>query len=337
MIRNVSLINQVPLYLGGVEEIKQIVNAENPEFQTTADESENIKNNQFVNTLTIDGANRWEKILKIPTNINDVLEDRRFRVSARLKRSFPYTEIALKNDLSSLTNGDYTLFLDSVNSILKIRISVNSKSNFNEILNLLNAVCPANLIIDLWYKYDILTKCGDMLCGQYHITGTIGEIISSGMSLSNLTTRAAYAIEACGTFPNIGTIGVIFNQPMGMDDNSTSGLSNENPCGTLPIPGTVGLIIDDPIGTSFVCDRAQIEYDICNRLIASGTIGLTINNPLGASCIESSAVNQQGVCGALIAAGSVGLAAVMGAMALSTIRTFSPVNYMLCGELICGA
>ena len=50
MIRDVNLIGYLPPFIQEYMEIRKIMQAENPEFQFVEDESEIIKNNQFIQT-----------------------------------------------------------------------------------------------------------------------------------------------------------------------------------------------------------------------------------------------------------------------------------------------
>ena len=47
MIRNVNLIEHLPLFVQEFREIQGIMNAENPEIQSVEDNSEQIKNNML--------------------------------------------------------------------------------------------------------------------------------------------------------------------------------------------------------------------------------------------------------------------------------------------------
>ena len=60
MIREVNLLSFLPEFVQEYREIKHIMNSEQPEIQKLEDETEIIKNNQFILSCDIDGIARFE-------------------------------------------------------------------------------------------------------------------------------------------------------------------------------------------------------------------------------------------------------------------------------------
>ena len=80
MIREVELLNHLPLFIQEYREIREIMKSENPEIQSLEDETEIIFNNQFIQSCNLKGIAKFEELMKITPEINDTLESRISRV-----------------------------------------------------------------------------------------------------------------------------------------------------------------------------------------------------------------------------------------------------------------
>jgi hypothetical protein len=148
MNREVELINYLPNILRGYEEYKVITNAEDPEFKIIFDISEKVRNNMFIKYCNLDGIKRYEKLLGIRPSIKDTLEDRKFRVLSRWNDGVPYTWKVLVNKLDMLFGEDnYKLQLFQNNYTLSIEINTFNLNEFNEIIDELKNMIPANLVL----------------------------------------------------------------------------------------------------------------------------------------------------------------------------------------------
>ena len=105
MIRDVNLIGYLPPFIQEYMEIRKIMQAENPEFQFVEDESEIIKNNQFIQTCNLTGISKFESLIGIIPSSDDTLESRINRVLVRWNDTVPYTWKTLLNKLDTLCGG----------------------------------------------------------------------------------------------------------------------------------------------------------------------------------------------------------------------------------------
>ena len=83
MIREVELLNHLPLFIQEYREIREIMKSENPEIQSLEDETEIIFNNQFIQSCNLKGIAKFEELMKITPEINYTLESRISRVLSR--------------------------------------------------------------------------------------------------------------------------------------------------------------------------------------------------------------------------------------------------------------
>ena len=86
-----KLINYLPYVVRDYAEFQGITGAEQPEVETAWAAADDLLANQFIKTAGNLGLSRWEKILGITPKGTDTLDDRRFRVLARMKEALPST------------------------------------------------------------------------------------------------------------------------------------------------------------------------------------------------------------------------------------------------------
>lgn len=154
MIRDVNLIEHLPLFLQRFRELNHIMGAENPEFQLIADESEVIKDNQFIETSDLVGIARFEKLLNIVPLEDDNLESRVSRVLTRWNDIVPYTFNALIQKLISLCDGlNFTINKNLHEYKMEIITHLELSGQVDELQYLLGYMIPVN--IELTSKNEI--------------------------------------------------------------------------------------------------------------------------------------------------------------------------------------
>lgn len=156
---NIDLKDYWPLVTKKILEFEKIADAENPEINNLWAAHKDVLDNQFIKTLTEEGCARWENILNIVPMGTDTLEDRRFRILARINADLPFTFRQLENMLYALCGDDYTCELINNDYKLVVRLALGVRRQYDEVSSLLKKVVPANLLIDLdllWNQYLIL-------------------------------------------------------------------------------------------------------------------------------------------------------------------------------------
>lgn len=146
MIRDVQLLNHLPLFIQEYREIREIMKTENPEFQIVEDETEVIMNNQFITTCNLTGIAKFEKMMGIVPSEEDTLQGRISRVLTRWNDSIPYTFILLCRKLNSLCGqGNYEIIRDINNYKMEIITHLEYSGQAEELDYLLNYMIPANI------------------------------------------------------------------------------------------------------------------------------------------------------------------------------------------------
>lgn len=147
MVRQVNLIKCLPLFIAEYKEIQHIMDAENPEFQLTANEGEKVKDNQFIISCDSPGISRFERLLKITPSFEDTLESRISRVLIRWNDVAPYTWKVLLQKINSLCGNNFEINTEWGNYKLNIVTHLDSYGQLEEFKNILDYIIPSNIEI----------------------------------------------------------------------------------------------------------------------------------------------------------------------------------------------
>lgn len=148
MIREVNLLSFLPEFVQEYREIKHIMNSEQPEIQKLEDETEIIKNNQFILSCDINGIARFENLLGITPKPDDSLDARKSRVITRWNDSIPYTYKGLKEKLNVMCGEGNYLLIPSFNEYgLEIVVSLPLSGQADELDYMLSYMIPANIVV----------------------------------------------------------------------------------------------------------------------------------------------------------------------------------------------
>ncbi len=146
MNREMKLIEYLPEYEKGYEELVKIFESTEPELHELNKEIEKLSNNQFVVTADENGIKRFEKLVNIFDGPEYQIEERRKRVIVRWNEDIPYTYIALKRQMDRLCGEDgYIMDLYHNEYLLEIYIKIIVKDMYFEVVELLKRVMPCNI------------------------------------------------------------------------------------------------------------------------------------------------------------------------------------------------
>lgn len=155
------LINYLPPYMQEYTEVQEVLNAEQPEFNFLWIACENALADQFILDATEYGVKRWESMLSITPKDTDTLDERKFRILVRLNQEMPYTLTKLKEALTTLCGADgFTIDLQAAEYHIEIKLAVGNHSNYQEVVDLLNKMIPANLTQYIRLMYNTNTTVG---------------------------------------------------------------------------------------------------------------------------------------------------------------------------------
>lgn len=153
------LIDYLPPFVQRFKEMAAIMDTEQPEFELAWQNAENTLADQFVDTATINGIKRWEKIYDIIPKANDTLEERRFVILSKMNERPPYTLAALDNVLTALCGDDgYSLYMNYEKYELMVKLALDNEKNLETVVDLLNRILPANIVrnVSVYNTYAVL-------------------------------------------------------------------------------------------------------------------------------------------------------------------------------------
>jgi len=184
MIREVSLIEYLPLFVQDYSEIQKIMTAENPEFKLLWDWNEKIRDNVFITTAGEIGIKRYERMLGIRPFPDDTLELRRARIIIRINEQLPYTMRTLHNMLDAICGeGNFEVQLDADNYLLKVRLEIFSNHIADSVFVMLANIVPANLI-----------------CILSNDTVQLVELFYSGAMTQAMTHKLSVSVDLTDSF-----------------------------------------------------------------------------------------------------------------------------------------
>lgn len=177
-----TLIAYLPPFMQEYTQMQGIFAAEQTEIETLWADCEDVFDDQFVNDATVNGVQRWEKILGINPKGSDTLDERKFRILVKLNEQLPYTFTTLNEQLTSLCGADgYNLTLNANAYILTVKVNLSNKNNFADVQELLERVVPANIVMTLELIYNthlVLSEFTHGHLGTYTHSELRNEVLS---------------------------------------------------------------------------------------------------------------------------------------------------------------
>lgn len=146
-MHNVNVNKYLPPVIRSAREFQKIADGENPEFNLTWQNIDVVWANQYVMQCTVEGVQRWEKIIGINARINDNLTDRKIRILSYINRTLPFTIRVLENYIESICgNGNFSIVLDCVGYTLNIKTIGLSTIAMEDVSETLDLMIPADLV-----------------------------------------------------------------------------------------------------------------------------------------------------------------------------------------------
>lgn len=172
MIRDVDLIKYLPQYVQNYREIQYIMKSLDPELQTIEDETEIIKDNQFISSCNEVGISMFEKMLGIYPLAEDDLQIRIDRVLLKWRDYPPYTLRYLINVLNDLYGSENYEFIEDFNNYT---FNIKFVNNYtpSDLIAFYKYICgikPANLVFNVsrYSKENTTVYVGLILTGKYN-------------------------------------------------------------------------------------------------------------------------------------------------------------------------
>lgn len=142
-----KLQDYLPPILLKTYEFPLLCETEQPEIDRLHDAADAVLDAQFLSTAGEYAIQRYEKIFGVVPQDTDTLDERRFKVFAKINAQLPFSVRRLRQQLATLCgeNG-YKLEVGGGKYTLTVKVALTAKRNQQAVEELLADIVPANMI-----------------------------------------------------------------------------------------------------------------------------------------------------------------------------------------------
>ena len=142
-----KLNEYLPSILLKTYEFPLLCDTEQREFDRLNTATDDVLDAQFVSTAGERGIERYEQIFSIVPQDTDTLDERRFRVLAKINAQLPFSIRRLRQQLATLCGEDgYRMEIDGGRYMLTVKVALTAKRNQQAVEELLADIVPANMV-----------------------------------------------------------------------------------------------------------------------------------------------------------------------------------------------
>ena len=150
-----KLQDYLPPILLKTYEFPLLCDTEQPEIDRLRDAADAVLDAQFISTAGETAIARYEKIFGITPMDTDTLDERRFRVLAKINAQLPFSVRRLRQQLETLCGADgYKLEIDGGRYTLTVKVALTAKRNRAAVEELLGVIVPANMVCTATLLYN---------------------------------------------------------------------------------------------------------------------------------------------------------------------------------------
>lgn len=180
MSRLDEMLGFLPEFLRDFRELREIIIAEEPEFDMLVEYLENTLNSMFIQTATEMGLEKYEKLLNIKPVSTDI-EERRANVMALWFSNMPFTIRVLKERLSMI-QGNNNVDAWVTNYLLHVKTELSTNEQISNARIIIDGMIPANLGL----QFDFETIVRDVIAwygmAALYNTSTTLQVSSTDIS-----------------------------------------------------------------------------------------------------------------------------------------------------------
>lgn len=159
-----KLQDYLPPILLKTYEFPLLCDTEQPEIDRLHDAADAVLDAQFLSTAGEYAIQRYEKIFGVVRQDTDTLDERRFKVLAKINAQLPFSVRRLRQQLATLCGEDgYKLEVNGGVYTLTVKVALTAKRNQQAVEELLadivpaNMVCTTSLLYNTWEQIKRLT------------------------------------------------------------------------------------------------------------------------------------------------------------------------------------
>lgn len=144
-----------------IPDIQMIYDINDPQCEELEEALEIMDQNIFLDQMDETTIARWEKMLGITPLDDDTVEDRRFRVKAKVMEKLPYSFRVIVHRLDTLCPDGYIMTISTDRTSIQIKLVLKSKKMIEDVGDLMEELLPLNMIYDvsiIWNQYQTLAR-----------------------------------------------------------------------------------------------------------------------------------------------------------------------------------
>ncbi|MGN0512732.1 MAG: putative phage tail protein [Lachnospiraceae bacterium] len=142
-----------PERITNIRDIRVIYEMNEKQEQAFDKEIETIEKDMNISTMSKQMAQRYENYLDIASQDDDTLEEKRFRVLAKINERAPYTLEVFKQRLETIAGkGNINVFTEG--NHVTVRLSLERKKMYDCILDLVEEIVPLDQIVTVDVLYN---------------------------------------------------------------------------------------------------------------------------------------------------------------------------------------
>lgn len=187
MVRQVDLKDYLPPIMQEVAEIRELMDTETEVVNELYQRIEDSLNDQFVVSASVNGIQRYERMLKIKPTAGEDIETRRNRILLRFQEQLPYTRIVLQRILDSVLGGaNHEFVVDSAEKTMFFALEMDAPGKdrlVQYVEELLERLTPQNLALTVAHRITSQVSIGTVMVSGETITvypWTVTELTSHG-------------------------------------------------------------------------------------------------------------------------------------------------------------
>lgn len=140
--------------LKNIKEIKTVLECDDSENVTLIDAIDEMKRNQYINSATVSGIERYERMFHIHHKQED-LNERINNILSKYNNKSVYTEKTLLRWLDLVCGNDgYQIEIDYMNDVLTVKLEMKVKTLKKMVEEYLENIVPLQLIIVVLLLYN---------------------------------------------------------------------------------------------------------------------------------------------------------------------------------------
>lgn len=152
--REINLLEYYPEFLRELREFKHLTKAEETELRRLCEKFENLWQDGFIQSASLQGIKRWESLLGIRPYSGDRVEERRSAVLMKWNQQLPYTLPRLVERLDTVVGaGAYELDVRYGQYELELQLINQTYRTLREAREMTRQMIPANLMFIFAGRY----------------------------------------------------------------------------------------------------------------------------------------------------------------------------------------